>query len=106
MNATLRYPATPAQRDCAFAAFDLLWKDAVGEYDLTAAHPAAREHVASNILRRARHRARQWLATELGISVDDCRITDFDAATCARVEQLCNHIKPADVRAWAKERGL
>ena len=99
-------PASRAQRDRAFAAFDLLWKDAVGEYDLNDAAPAARERVASNILRRARQRARQWLAAELGISVEDCRITDFDAMTCARVEHLCKHVTPADVRAWAKERGL
>lgn len=99
-------PATRAQRDRAFAAFDLLWKDAVGAYDLTVSSPSAREHVASNILRRARQRAQQWLAAELGISVDACRITDFDAMTCARVEHLCKHVTPADVRAWAKERGL
>jgi hypothetical protein len=99
-------PATRAQRDRAFAAFDLLWKDAVGEYDLNVSLPSERERVATNILRRARQRAREWLAAELRIGVDDCRISDFDAATCARVEQLCKHVTPADSRRWAKARGI
>jgi hypothetical protein len=99
-------PASKAQHDRAAASFDLLWKDAIEEYDLAVVPPASRERVTKHIQMRALTRACQWLASAMGIEVQNFDLSKFDAERLAQVEQLCRNVSHTDVRHWAKSRGL
>lgn len=58
-------------RSAAHAAFDPLWQS--GEMSRNAAY--------------------RWLASELGMSRDECHMSLFDAATCRRVVEACRRRK-------------
>lgn len=95
--------ATKAARIQAHEAFDKLWESALDLY--TFSRRPSRKH-RRGIIQIARRRAYTWLQERLGMTPDDCHIGRFDIETCERVVVACDGVTPADVRAWAKERGL
>lgn len=65
----------------AHDAFDALWK------------PLGRKY---------RSVAYAWLADELGMDADDAHMAEMDAATCARVVEVCEAAGPEDVVGFAE----
>lgn len=99
--------ATKAARSVAHTAFDRLWKEIASSYVLNSAlGRGAKKRNEYRIRKRGRTRAYRWLAEQLGITPEDCHIGAMDAATCARVAELCGPMDAEKVRAWSKERGL
>lgn len=94
--------ATKQARMRAHGFLDPLWRDAVHIPDYGALNKRAQRAVRH----RARARAYAWLAEHLGMDVDDCHIGRFDQNTCETVSALCASVTPADIRDWAKARGL
>ena len=79
-------PELRAAKSAAHAVFDPLWK-----------RKMIRDGVSKN---KARSTGYQWLAAQLGISVDDCHIGMFDVETCKRVVQICTRPRPALLPAY------
>lgn len=67
---------TRQMRVLAHEAFDPIWR---------------RSHNRKRDKHRAEYRKRayRWLASQLGLEIDDCHIGLFDAAMCERVIQVC-----------------
>lgn len=105
----LANPKLRAAKKRAHAAFDPLWKEAPAMYDdlpddSTPAGAKLRRKQEHRIRQRARKRAYQWLAEQLGISANDCHIGFFDLDQCERVVSVCCRATTWDVRAWAKQQ--
>lgn len=96
----------PVDQDAARAAFDRLWKLIPARNSLTGLGRAARKRNKYRMRLRAKVRAIRWLAEQLGIAAEACRIESLDASQCARAVELCSHMDAEKVRAWSKARGL
>jgi len=65
---------TRQARKMAHARFDPIWQERVGKQ-------GAKQQVRGG--------AYAWLASHLGLHVDQCHIALFDLATCVRVIEIC-----------------
>lgn len=80
--------------------FDPLW------LNVTFSYPG-KARGAGNLRKAARVRAYGWLAEQLGISMSQCHVGQFDLVTCRRAMEVIERERPdvGSISSWSKARG-